>query len=98
MGKEEYCSGFCERVCQFISGKSSLTGDPLEGATREERESERSQISQKDIDWRNAVVVERRVRTTGNRLEKGPIESGMILDESATIPGHVPVQETQLKS
>jgi len=30
MGKGECCSGFGERVCQFISGKSSMTGDPLE--------------------------------------------------------------------
>jgi len=26
MGNEECCSGFGERVCQFISGKSSMTG------------------------------------------------------------------------
>jgi len=29
MGKGESCSGFRERVCQFITGKSSVTGDPL---------------------------------------------------------------------
>jgi len=34
----------------------------------------------------------------GSQLGKGPIESGIILDESDTIPGHIPVQETQLKS
>jgi len=48
MGKGKCCSGFGEQVCQFISGKSSMTGDPLETycrATREKRESERSQIS-----------------------------------------------------
>jgi len=26
MGKRECCSGFGEQVCQFISGKSSMTG------------------------------------------------------------------------
>jgi len=31
-------------------------------ATQEERESERSQISQKDFGWRNGGVEERRVR------------------------------------
>jgi len=30
MGKRECCSGFSERVCQFITGKSSGTEDPLE--------------------------------------------------------------------
>jgi len=30
MGKGECCSGFSKRVCRFISGKSSVTGDPLE--------------------------------------------------------------------
>jgi len=30
MGKGERCSDFGERVCQFISGKSSMTGDQLE--------------------------------------------------------------------
>jgi len=30
MGKGECCSGFGKRVCQFISVKSSVTGDPLE--------------------------------------------------------------------
>jgi len=29
MSKRECCSGFGERVCPFISGKSSMTGDPL---------------------------------------------------------------------
>jgi len=31
---------------------------------------------------------------TGSPLGKGPIESDMILDESDTIPDHVPVQRT----
>jgi len=35
---------------------------------------------------------------TRNRLGKGPIESGMILDGSDTIPGHVSVQGNQLRS
>jgi len=35
---------------------------------------------------------------TGNRLRKGPIESGMLSDGSDTIPGHVPVQGTLLRS
>jgi len=30
MGNGECCSGFGKRVCPFISGKSSMTGDPLE--------------------------------------------------------------------
>jgi len=30
MGKRECCYGFGERVCQFNSGKSSMTGNPLE--------------------------------------------------------------------
>jgi len=34
----------------------------LARATQEERESERSQISQKDFGWRNAGAVERRAR------------------------------------
>jgi len=29
MGNGECCSGFNERVCLFISGKPSMTGDPL---------------------------------------------------------------------
>jgi len=29
MDSGECCSGFSERVCPFISGKSSMTGDPL---------------------------------------------------------------------
>jgi len=33
-----------------------------------------------------------------NRLGKEPIESGMILDGSDTISGHVPAQGTQLRS
>jgi len=35
---------------------------------------------------------------TGNRLGKGPIESDMILDGSDIIPGHVPVQGSQLRN
>jgi len=63
MCKGECCSGFGKRVCQFISGKFSMTGHPLEvRATREERDSERSQISQNDFSWRNAGAVERKVR------------------------------------
>jgi len=30
MGNGECCSGFGERVGPFISGKSSMTGNPLE--------------------------------------------------------------------
>jgi len=30
MGNGECCSGFGKRVCPFISGKFSMTGDPLE--------------------------------------------------------------------
>jgi len=60
MGNVECCSGFGKRVCPFISGKSRRTHWKLR-ATREERKSERSQISQKDFSWRNA----------GDRGEKG---------------------------
>jgi len=51
MDKRECCSGFGKRVCQFIIGKSSMTGAPNESlrAIREGRELERSQISQKDF-------------------------------------------------
>jgi len=65
-------------------------------AIREERESERSQIFQKNIVWRNAGAEERKV--TGSSLGKGPIESDMILDGSDIIPGYVPVQWTQVGS
>jgi len=33
----------------------------------------------------------------GNRLGKGPVESGMILDGSDTISGHVAMRGTQLR-
>jgi len=39
-------------------------------ATWEERESERSQISQKDFDWRNAGVVERKARGDWESVRK----------------------------
>jgi len=38
MGNGECCSVFGERVCPFISGKSSMTGDPLEAQSYTERE------------------------------------------------------------
>jgi len=85
MSKGECCSSFGERICSFISKKTSMTRDPLE-AWSYKRESERTQIFLKDFGWRN---------TTGNRYAKGPIESGMFSDGSDTIPGHVPVQGTQ---
>jgi len=37
-------------------------------------------------------------RSIGSQLGKGPIESGMFSDGSDTIPGHVPVQGTQLEA
>jgi len=49
--------------CQFIAGKSSVTGGGSTGslrATREERESERSQISHNDVSWKNAEALKRR--------------------------------------
>jgi len=71
MGNEESCSGFGKRVGPFISGKSSMTGDPLEAySSREERESERSQISQKDFGWENAGAEERRVRAEWESVKK----------------------------
>jgi len=42
--------------------------------------------------------MEKWARPIGRQLRKGPIESGMILDRSDTIPGHVSVQGTQLRS
>jgi len=48
-----------------------------------------------------ARAEERRVRRegpTGSPLGKKLIESDMILDGSDTIPGHVPVQRTHLRS
>jgi len=77
-----------------------MTGDPLEAlrATREERESERSQISQ-DYDWRNAEAVVRRASADRESIRKGPIESGMLSDGSDTIPSHVLLlQGNQLRS
>jgi len=63
MSNGECCSGFGDRVCPFISEKFSMIGNPLKvRAIREKRESERSQISQKDFGWRNAGAVERRVK------------------------------------
>jgi len=64
MGNGECCSGFGKQVCPFISRKSSMTGGPTGRlrVTWEERESKRSQISQKDFGWRNTMSEERRVR------------------------------------
>jgi len=105
MGKGECCFGFGERVRQFITGKSSVTGEGENHwklkATLEERESERSQTFQKDfgrkiagaVDWWRGGQV-----PIGSQLGKEPIESGMFSDGSDTIPVHVPVQETQLRS
>jgi len=39
-----------------------MTGDPLKLRATRERESERSQTSQKDFAWRNAGAEKRRVR------------------------------------
>jgi len=47
---------------------------------------------------RNAEDEERRVRADWESVRKRPIECDMILDGSDTIPGHVPVQRTQLRS
>jgi len=48
MSEGECCFVLGERVCQFITRKFSVAGDPWKlRATGEERESERSQISQK---------------------------------------------------
>jgi len=33
MGNGECCSGFGKRVCPFISGKTNMTGDPLEASS-----------------------------------------------------------------
>jgi len=37
MSNGECCFGFGERVCPFISGKSSMTGDPLGAVERRVR-------------------------------------------------------------
>jgi len=48
-----------------------MIGDPLMlKATREERESERFQISQKDFGWKNVEAVERRVRSDWESVKK----------------------------
>jgi len=59
--------------------------------TREERESKRFQISQKDFGWRNVGAEERRVRADWESVMKGPIESDVILDESASTSLHLNV-------
>jgi len=64
MGKGECCSGFSERVCQFISRKSSMTG-----YTGEKRVG-KVPIFQKDIGWRNAGAMERRARTDWESVRK----------------------------
>jgi len=53
-----------------------------------------SQISQKDFGWKTLGPWRRGQGSIASRLGKELIESGMILDGSDTIPGHVPVQET----
>jgi len=63
IGEGKCCSDFGKRVCQFNTRESSMTGDPLKAwAAREEKESERTQISQKNFGWRNAKSVKRRIR------------------------------------
>jgi len=56
MGNVECRSGFGKRICPFISGKSIMTGDPLEAQsyTGGERVGKIFQISQKDLGWRRA--------------------------------------------
>jgi len=52
MNKGECCSGFGERVCPFISGKSSMTGDPLEAKSYTGGEGAgKIQVSQKSFGW-----------------------------------------------
>jgi len=95
MGKGECCSGFGERVCQFITGKSSMTGEAVThwklSATREERESRReTKYSRRTLVGETPESLEKRGR--------GTIECGMSSDGSDTIPAHVPVQVIHLKS
>jgi len=48
-----------------------VTGDPLGlRVKREERETDRAQISQKDFGWRNAGAVERRARADWKSVRK----------------------------
>jgi len=59
MSKGEYCYGFGEKICSFISGKSSMPETHWKfRTTREKRKSKRFQISQKDFVWRNVWAVE----------------------------------------
>jgi len=75
MGQGECCLDYGERVCQFISRKSSVTGDSLKlRDTREERESERSYMSQKDFGWGNAGPWRREQVPIVSRLGKGPLK------------------------
>jgi len=87
-------------VCFLVAAlKPSVTENPLKlRDTREERESEWSQISLKDFGWRNAGGVEKRARADWGSVRKRVIESGMFSDGSNTIPGHVPVQGLNLEA
>jgi len=67
-----------------------MTRDPLEfmegeGAREGQNIPERFRLEKRQNLWRNAEG-------------RGQIESGMFSGGSDTIPGHVPVQETQLRS
>jgi len=67
-GQETWVAGSVAPVlasesAHSFSGSPALPGSHWQlRATREERESERSQISQKDFGWKNAGAVERMVR------------------------------------
>jgi len=73
------CSGFGEQVCQFITGESIITETHWKlRATRDERESKRTQISQKDFSWRNLGAVERKASAKWESVGKRPIKSGVL--------------------
>jgi len=72
MGKKKCYSGVAERVRQFITEKSSVTGThwKLRRASQEKSESERSQTFYKDFGWKNAGAVERRTSADWESVRK----------------------------
>jgi len=59
LGEGECCYDFGERVCQFVTGKSKVTEDPLEASRK--AEGEVSNIPER-LWLKNAGAVERRAR------------------------------------
>jgi len=82
MGKGECCFGFGERLCQFISSDllEAYEVHGRKGSRKDSKYPRRIFVGETLGPWRE------RYGPTGNRLGKGPIESGMIVDGSDTIP------------